>query len=342
MENKKRVVVAMSGGVDSSMTAKRMVDAGYDVLGVYLKLHDKNQSHEANIANIDKVAKYLGIKYEVMSLSESFQKFVVNPFIDHYKSGLTPNPCTFCNREIKFGALLDFAKSKGYEYLATGHYIRCDGEFFYEATDKTKDQSYFLFNVKKESLKSLMFPLGETKKADLKEEALRIPEFASLSTQKESSEICFVEHNYIDTLRDLGVEADMCGDVVDEEGKVVGKHKGFMHYTVGKRKGFDVPLSEVPLYVSSIEPSSNKLTVTTKDNLFESSFEVENLNMFTDKVEFECTVKVRYRSEKTGAKVSIKDGKATVVLSEPQFAIAKGQAAVFYEGEKVLGGGYIL
>lgn len=341
MENKK-VVVAMSGGVDSSMTAKRMVDAGYEVYGVYLKLHGNEASHAANIANIDKVTKYLGIGYEVVSLGESFQKFVVNPFIEHYQSGLTPNPCTFCNREIKFGALLDFAKSKGYEYLATGHYIRCDGEFFYEAIDKSKDQSYFLFNVKKDALKSLIFPLGESFKSELKEEALKIPEFASLSTQKESSEICFVEENYIQTLKELGVEADMSGEVVDEEGNVVGTHKGFMHYTVGKRKGFDVPLSEVPLYVKNIDAVGNKLMVTTKEFLFESSFEVSGLNMFTDKTEFECGVKVRYRSDKTSAKVSIKDGKATVVLSEPQFAIARGQAAVFYENDKVLGGGYII
>ncbi len=341
MANKK-VVVAMSGGVDSSMTAKKMVDAGYEVYGVYLKLHDNEVSHAANIANIEKISKYLGIKYEVVSLADSFQKFVVNPFIEHYKSGLTPNPCTFCNREIKFGALLDFALGKGYEYLSTGHYIKCDGEFFYEATDKSKDQSYFLFNVKKEALKHLIFPLGDSIKTDLKAEALTIAEFASLSTQKESTEICFVEDNYIKTLKELGVNADAEGDVVDDDGNVVGKHRGFMHYTVGKRKGFDVPLSEVPLYVKNIDAKQNRLLVTSKEYLFESSLEVGALNMFTDKTEFECGVKVRYRSDKTTAKVSIKDAKATVILDTPQFAIAKGQAAVFYDGEKVIGGGYIL
>jgi tRNA-uridine 2-sulfurtransferase len=341
MANKK-VVVAMSGGVDSSMTAKRMVDAGYDVYGVYLKLHDNEASHAANIANIEKVSKYLGIKYEVVSLADSFQRFVVNPFIEHYKSGLTPNPCTFCNREIKFGALLDFALGKGYKYLATGHYIKCDGEFFYEAADKSKDQSYFLFNVKKEALKHLIFPLGDSIKTDLKAEALTIPEFASLSTQKESTEICFVEDNYIETLKELGVNADAEGDVVDEDGNIVGRHRGFMHYTVGKRKGFDVPLSQVPLYVRAIDADKNQVVVSSKELLFEDSFCVGALNMFTGETEFEAAVKIRYKSDKTAAKVSIKDAKATVILDTPQFAIAKGQAAVFYDGEKLLGGGYIL
>ena len=157
MENKK-VVVAMSGGIDSSMTAKRMVDAGYDVYGIYLKLHGREESHAHNISNIEKVAKYLGIKYEVIGLEKSFMEFVVNPFVERYKNGLTPNPCTFCNREIKFGALSAFAKERGYEYLATGHYVNCDGEFFYEAADKSKDQSYFLYRLNQAQLSKALFP----------------------------------------------------------------------------------------------------------------------------------------------------------------------------------------
>lgn len=340
MTNKK-VVVAMSGGIDSSMTAKRMVDAGYDVLGVYLKLHANEASHSENIANIDKVSKYLGIKYEVVSLEEAFQKFVINPFIEHYRSGLTPNPCTFCNREIKFGALATFAADKGYDYLATGHYVKCDGEYFYEAVDKSKDQSYFLFNVRKETLPHLIFPLGDSIKSELKEEALLIPEFASLSKQKESTEICFVEENYIKTLNELGVDTDKSGRVVDEDGKEVGVHKGFMHYTVGQRKGFDVPLSHIPLYVKEIDAKTNSVVVCAKDAIFEDSFEVAALNMFLQATEFECQVKVRYRSEKTPATVKIEDGKAKVKLKNPQFAIARGQAAVFYDNDKVIGGGYI-
>jgi tRNA-uridine 2-sulfurtransferase len=341
MTNKK-VVVAMSGGVDSSMTAKRMVDAGYEVYGVYLKLHNNETSHAANIANIEKVSKYLGIKYEVVPLEDAFQKFVINPFIEHYKSGLTPNPCTFCNREIKFGALVDFAIKKGYGYMATGHYVKCDGEFFYEAADKSKDQSYFLFNVKKEILPHLIFPLGDAIKAELKEEALKIPEFASLSTQKESTEICFVEETYIEALKDFGVNTDKAGKVIDEEGNEVGVHKGFMHYTVGQRKGFDVPLSHIPLYVKEIDAATNSVVVCAKETIFEDSFEVGSLNMFLPDTEFECEVKVRYRSEKTPATVKIEDGKAKVTLKTPQFAIAKGQAAVFYDKNRVIGGGYIL
>ena len=340
MENK-RVVVAMSGGIDSSMTAKRMVDAGYDVYGIYLKLHGREESHAHNISNIEKVAKYLGIKYEIIGLEKSFMEFVVNPFVERYKNGLTPNPCTFCNREIKFGALSAFAKERGYGYLATGHYVNCDGEFFYEALDMSKDQSYFLFNVKKEILPSLIFPLGNSIKAELKEEALKIPEFASLSTQKESSEICFVENTYIDVLQECGVNTEIPGKVIDEDGNIVGVHKGYMHYTVGQRKGFDVPLSHIPLYVKETVPEENKIVVTAKDGVFEESLSVCSLNMFTDMTEFECEVKIRYKSPKTPARVTIKEGTATVSLYEPQFAVAKGQAAVFYSGNKVLGGGYI-
>lgn len=341
MENKK-VVVAMSGGVDSSMTAKRMVDAGYEVYGVYLKLHANEESHTANIANIDKVSKYLGIKYEVVSLAESFTKFVINPFIEHYRNGLTPNPCTFCNREIKFGALAAFAADKGYDYLATGHYVKCDGKYLYEATDKSRDQSYFLFNVRKDILPHLIFPLGDSIKVELKEEASKIPEIASLAVQKESTEICFVEENYIKTLKELGIETDGIGKVVDESGKEVGVHKGFMHYTVGQRKGFDVPLSHVPLYVKEIDAAANKVIVCEKDGIYAQTLEVQKLNMFTKESNFDCQVKVRYRSEKTPASVEIKDGMAYIKLKNPQFAIAKGQAAVFYDNDRVLGGGYIL
>lgn len=332
----------MSGGVDSSMTAKRMVDAGYEVYGVYLKLHANEESHTANIANIDKVSKYLGIKYEVVSLAESFTKFVINPFIEHYRNGLTPNPCTFCNREIKFGALAAFAADKGYDYLATGHYVKCDGKYLYEATDKSRDQSYFLFNVRKDILPHLIFPLGDSIKVELKEEASKIPEIASLAVQKESTEICFVEENYIKTLKELGIETDGIGKVVDESGKEVGVHKGFMHYTVGQRKGFDVPLSHVPLYVKEIDAAANKVIVCEKDGIYAQTLEVQKLNMFTKESNFDCQVKVRYRSEKTPASVEIKDGMAYIKLKNPQFAIAKGQAAVFYDNDRVLGGGYIL
>lgn len=341
MKNK-RVAVAMSGGVDSSMVAKKMVDAGYEVYGIYLKLHNNDASHTQNIANIGRVAKYLGISYEVVELGESFQRFVIDPFVEQYKSGLTPNPCTLCNREIKFGALAEYAFASGCDFLATGHYVRCNGEFFYEAIDKSKDQSYFLFNVRKEILPRLIFPLGETIKAELKEEAMQIEEFASLSKQKESTEICFVEENYIKTLNELGVETEAAGKVVDESGFEIGVHKGFMHYTVGQRKGFNVPLSHIPLYVKEIDAKNNKIVVCNKESIFESGFEVESLNMFTTKKEFECGVKVRYRSQKTDAFVKIEGEKAIVTLKNPQFAIAKGQAAVFYDDEKVLGGGYIL
>lgn len=338
----KKVAVAMSGGIDSSMAAKMLVDEGCDVFGIYLKLHGNEDTHARNIANIRKVCDYLGIKYDVVGLEESFQKFVVNPFVEYYKSGLTPNPCTFCNREIKFGALFEAAKRAGRDYLATGHYVRVSNGLLREAADKSKDQSYFLFNVKKEVLPYLIFPLGDSIKSALKEEAMNIEAFSSLSAQKESSEICFVEGSYIDTLCSFGVDTGKEGAVLDENGAKIGTHRGYMNYTVGQRKGFDVPLSHTPLYVKEIDAANNTITVSHKEAAFESSFDVGDLNMFVDKKEFECFVKVRYRSEKAPATVEIKDGAAKVTLKTPQFAIAKGQAAVFYEDDLVIGGGYII
>lgn len=338
---KLKIAVAMSGGVDSSMTARKLVQAGHDVLGVYVKLHTNDVAHEANIANVSRVCALLGIPYEVIERKEDFARFVVTPFIEQYRAGLTPNPCTFCNRHIKFGALLEFVHEKGYSHLATGHYVKTDGHFLYEAADKTKDQSYFLFNVKQTALSSLLFPLGETIKHDLKAEAATIKEFAFLAVQKESSEICFAPTDYVDVLKEHGIAVDMPGDVYDEAGHCIGHHRGYMHYTIGKRRGFDVPLSHDPLYVKEIDAAHNRLVVAAKDAVSQTSFHVSSLNMFTHDTEFDAYVKVRYKSQKVAAHITINGDDAFVSLHEPQFAIARGQAAVFYDGERVIGGGYV-
>jgi tRNA-uridine 2-sulfurtransferase len=336
----KKVLVAMSGGVDSSITAKLLVDAGYAVHGVYMKLHGGDEKHRINLENIDKVCAYLGISYTVLDESDRFTKAVIEPFVRAYQNGVTPNPCSICNRVMKFGALVDFADAHGYDYFATGHYVRCDGKFFYEAADETKDQSYFLFNVRPSALTKLIFPLGDMLKVDVKAMAAEIPQIAALSTQKESSEICFVETDYVDVLRDY-FDTDNGGDVMDEDGNIVGKHKGYANYTVGKRKGFDVPLSGVPLYVKEILPEQNRIVVSQKDAVFAEGAELEDLNIFDVLEEFDCFVKVRYRSEKVPAKVRIEGKNARVFFAQKQFAVAKGQACVFYDGQKLLGGGYI-
>ncbi|MGE4295018.1 MAG: tRNA 2-thiouridine(34) synthase MnmA [Campylobacterales bacterium] len=341
---KKKVLVALSGGVDSSMTAKLLIDQGYELTGVYMKLHGREESHRENIRKVAKVAEYFGFPYHVLERQGMFEELVYQPFIDIYESGETPNPCTFCNRVMKFGALLDYADEVGCDYLATGHYIRTDGEFFYQAEDDTKDQSYFLFNVRKEALPRLIFPLGNLQKSEVKAMAAEIPFLTELATQKESTEICFVETDYIDVIsRHLQVENP--GEVLDIKGRRIGTHHGYMQYTIGKRRGFTVPGAKEPLYVKRIIAEKNQIVVAPKEGIYESEFKVRDLNLFFTPAqkEFKALIKVRYRNPKNPGTVILDNhGGATVRLDSPEFAIAPGQAAVFYDGDRLLGGGYIV
>ncbi len=331
----------MSGGVDSSYTAKLLQEQGYEVIGVYMKFHPREDEHRKNVENIEKVSKLLGIEYHILDRMESFQKRVYEPFVQGYIAGLTPNPCALCNRVMKFTELLFFADELGIEKVATGHYAKTDGAFIYEAKDKTKDQSYFLFNLKKDFLPRLLFPLGERYKEDIKKEALGIPLLASIAQQKESSEICFVKTNYVDILR-KHTSVDMPGEVVDRKGNVIGEHKGYMHYTIGKRKGFRVHGAHTPHYVIDIDPQKNRLIVGRKEDLQKWQLVIRGINMFTNEKEFDAFIKVRYRTYKVPCHVKIDENVALITLKEPVFGIAKGQAGVLYDEEKVLGGGWIV
>jgi len=337
---KKKVLVGMSGGVDSTVTSILLQKEGYDVEGVYMKLHHKPGYHEENFAKAQRVGDYLGVKVHFLDLSEEFNDQVYNYFVESYKDGRTPNPCVMCNRNIKFGKMVEFADSIGADHVATGHYIKCDGEFIYMAEDPNKDQSYFLCEVKKEVLPRLLFPLGTWVKDDVKAYAANIEVLKDFATQKESAEICFVENTYDEVLA-KHMNIDMPGETVDSEGNVVGTHKGYMHYTIGKRRGFFVNGAHDPHFVLDIKPEKNQIVVGTKDQLEEHEFEVKQINLFKELTEFDCMVKVRYRTKAVPCHVKIEGDRAKVELQEPVFGLAKGQIAAFYEEDKLIGGGVI-
>jgi tRNA-uridine 2-sulfurtransferase len=336
----KKVLVGMSGGVDSTISAMMLLEDGYEVEGLYMKLHSKPGYHEIHLARAQKAADHLGVNLHVLDLRENFKKEVFQPFIDAYEQGKTPNPCALCNRTMKFGEMINFADKVGADYLATGHYIKTDGKYFYQAEDDTKDQSYFLFYVNKEILPRLLFPLGSRQKSDIKTMAASIKGLESFSSQPESSEICFVETTYTDLLKDF-VNVDNPGDVLDSEGNIVGKHKGYMHYTIGKRKGFTVDGAHDPHFVLSIDAKKNQIVVGKKEELACNGVVLDNLNMFNEDVEFETSVKLRYRTKAVNCNVKIINDKAHVTLHESVFGVAIGQAAVFYDEDKLIGGGWI-
>jgi len=331
----------MSGGVDSTVTAYLLQKEGFEIEGVYMKLHDNPAYHDDNIQKIKKVASFLDIPYHILDLSERFNEAVFMPFVETYKEGFTPNPCVLCNRNIKLGALLEFAKEKGFDKLATGHYVKIEEGFITEAKDSSKDQSYFLSNVKKEALHSVMFPLGDMYKTEVKEIASGIEVLHSFASQKESSEICFVEDTYLEVLKEH-TEIDLPGDVIDREGNIIGTHRGYMHYTIGKRKGFTLKVAHVPHYVLDINAAKNQIIVGTKEELNVMKFQITQLNMFIDEKLFDASVKIRYRSPKVPCSVVIEGDEAIVTLKERVQGLAPGQAAVFYQTNRVIGSGWIM
>lgn len=339
----KKVMVGLSGGVDSAVTAYLLQQEGYEVYAVYMKLHNIIDGYNtANIEAGQKVADFLNIPYDILDVTDQFKKNVYAYFLNGYIEGITPNPCVMCNKTIKFGVMFDFAMEKGCDLLATGHYAKTDGKFIYEAEDKSKDQSYFLGQINQNIINKLIFPMSKYTKKQIREIALKIPEFQEIANQKDSQEICFVEGEYTDVLkRHINIENQ--GDTLDVDGNVIGHHKGYMYYTIGKRRGFYVHGAHEPHFVKSIDATSNTITVCKKENLSIDEVHIDHLNMFIDDLEFQATVKLRYKSFSTSCTVVLSEDKKTakIILDIPACGVACGQIAVCYDDDKVIGSGVI-
>ena len=337
----KKVLIGLSGGVDSAFATYLLKKQGYEVEALYLKLHGREDYFQENITKAKYIANVLNVSLHILDVQKDFFQTVYKPFVETYISGATPNPCIVCNREMKFGKMFEFAKKIGADYLATGHYLKHDNKFLIEGKDKNKDQSYFLFNIDKYLIPHLIFPLGDYLKSEVVQEIAKIPELKDIASNRESLEICFVENSYVDIIRDYK-NVDEVGDVLDENGNLIGKHKGYIHYTIGKRKGFTLKVAHEPHYVTKIIPEKNQIVVGTRNKLKKYEATLGNLNMFIDETEFQAEVKLRYRSKLLKADVKIENEIAKIKLHEPIFGLAKGQAGVFYRDKKVIGGGWIL
>lgn len=346
---KERVVVAMSGGVDSSVAAAWLKHEGYDVVGISLQLHDlaENEENEfgsccslSDLNDARRVADRLGIPFYVTDMEKAFQGAVIDDFVSEYLLGRTPNPCVRCNEKVKFHKLMDWAMDLGASYLATGHYAQIKDGALLKGADPEKDQSYFLFTLKKSDLARTMFPVGNLTKPEVR--ALAEKYGLATAHKPDSQEICFVQAKSYKEFVEAAAppEALRPGEIVDPEGKVLGRHDGLHGYTIGQRKGLNVG-SLVPLYVLRLDAAKNQVVVGPEEKLFRRRATVSHLNWIED-APTTAAAKIRYRAKESPVELkSLGEGRAEVHFSVPQRAIAPGQAMVFYEGDRVLGGGWI-
>jgi len=344
MSEQKTIAVAMSGGVDSSVTAALLKAAGHRVFGMTMRLWD---GAGGAVDDARKVAAHLGIEHHVASFEECFDKEIMGYFASEYLAGRTPNPCARCNQLIKFGALLDAAKAHGAELLATGHYARieagADGEHhLLKAVNLPKDQSYFLFSLRREQLRSILFPLGQI---SAKSEVRRLAAEMGLpvAEKSDSQDICFIpDGDYTGFLARRGV-ASRPGDFVLADGTVVGRHRGVHCYTVGQRRGMGIAWSE-PLYVLRIDTTSNRVIVGLEPELYRDSLTISRCNWIQPLSEtlMDLQCKIRYRHKQVPCAVKLlPDARAEISFSTPEKGVTPGQVAVLYRGDEVIGGGWI-
>jgi tRNA-specific 2-thiouridylase len=343
-----RIVVAMSGGVDSSVVAALAARTGAEVIGVTLQLYDHGEAVRRSgaccagqdIYDAKTVADRLGIAHYVLDYETRFRESVVQRFADEYALGRTPVPCASCNQGVKFVDLIAFARELGADCLATGHYVRRvahnGGMELHKGADPRRDQSYFLYGTTREQLDFLRFPLGELPKPEVR----RLAEECGLevAAKPDSQDICFVpDGNYASLVKKLRPETHAPGDIVHVDGRVLGRHNGVVHYTIGQRRGIEVGGQPEPLFVVRIEPERRRLTVGPRSALAVSAMRLTDLDWIGEEQRV-ATVKVRSLAPPVAATIG-SDG--WIRFAQPEYGVAPGQAAVFYDGERMLGGGAI-
>lgn len=344
----KKVLVAMSGGVDSSVAAFLLKENGYDVTGITMCLGVKTTDEKARccgseaVEDAKKVCYKLGIPHHVMDFSGALEDKIISKFVSEYLKGRTPNPCVDCNRHLKFGSLLSKARAMGFDFLATGHYARIEkgreGFVIKKAADRKKDQSYFLYSIDKELLEFILFPVGELTKGEVREIARKAG--LAVAGKKESQDICFIlDGDYRTFVSGRSSEAKP-GNIVDLQGNILGRHEGIFSYTVGQRGGLGITTKE-PFYVLSIDSVENKVIVGEKKSLSARGLVASGLNIFTDNLPERASAKIRYTPRESECSIAKKNDNLEVMFDNTEEAITPGQSVVLYENDTVLGGGII-
>ena len=335
----KKVCVAMSGGVDSSVVAYLLKKDGYDVVGATMRLIDSSET-DKSIEDAKSICDYLGIKHYVFDLREEFRKIVISNFIEAYKNGTTPNPCVVCNKYFKFGLFYDKSLELGYDMIATGHFARVEDGLLKFSNTTNKDQSYFLYGINKDVLNHVIFPL---EKYNSKDEVREIAKKANLKvfSKKDSQEVCFVPNDDYKAFLKGKIDNIKIGNIILTDGTILGKHNGLINYTIGQRKGLNIGYKEA-LYVVDLDTINNNVIVGTNDDLMHDKLVAEDINLLVDELPNEIYAKVRSRGSLKEVNVVLEDNKMIVTFKEKERAITKGQSVVLYDKDKTcLGGGII-